>query len=78
MIIQNRDPNKIASAYLYDYIFVADNHHEITLGDVKSLIDIVCSMLRKEIRTEGLWLWPGWRRPAERLLCQWVGFQNGD
>lgn len=39
------------------------------------LMGILCSMLRKEVRTEGLWLRPGWRRPAERLLRQWVGFQ---
>lgn len=62
--------------YLYDYVFVADQQHEITWSDVKSLIDIVYSMLWKEVRTEGLWLWPGWRRPTERLLRQWVGFQS--
>lgn len=67
---------EVISAYLHDYVFVADHHHERTLGDVKSLIDIVYSMLRKEVRTEGLWLRPGWRRPAERLLCQWVGFRD--
>lgn len=35
-------------------------------------------MLRKEIRTEGLWLWSGWWRPTKRLLRQWVGFRSRD